>query len=163
MKSRNLLRNQKSDLSEWLTAKTTDYGHPERAFFQKLETFGLGQTNWAEILGGIWGRDPSAPPVARLLRPCSDSGRDNALADEDGLWWGEDSTNPRGIHLENVQSTKLCRQFRLVSPSSAGRPAALVATPLEQQQSIYGDQNDPQPTNLTRFFPSKKIMGLLRR
>ena len=25
----------------------------ERAFFQKFETFGLGQTNWAEILGGI--------------------------------------------------------------------------------------------------------------
>jgi hypothetical protein len=23
----------------------TDYGHPERAFFQKFETFGLGQTN----------------------------------------------------------------------------------------------------------------------
>ena len=31
----------------------TDNGHPERAFFQKFETFGLGQTNWAEILGGI--------------------------------------------------------------------------------------------------------------
>ena len=29
---------------------TTDNGHPERAFFQKFETFGLGQTNWAEIL-----------------------------------------------------------------------------------------------------------------
>ena len=29
---------------------TTDYGHPERAFFQKFETFGLGQTNWAKIL-----------------------------------------------------------------------------------------------------------------
>ena len=28
----------------------TDYGHPERAFFQKFETFGLEQTNWAEIL-----------------------------------------------------------------------------------------------------------------
>ena len=28
----------------------TEYEHPERAFFQKLETFGLGQTNWAEIL-----------------------------------------------------------------------------------------------------------------
>ena len=28
----------------------TDYGHPERAFFQKFETFGLGQTKWAEIL-----------------------------------------------------------------------------------------------------------------
>ena len=28
----------------------TDYGHPERAFFQKIETFGLGQTNWAENL-----------------------------------------------------------------------------------------------------------------
>ena len=32
---------------------TTDNGHPERAFFFKFETFGLGQTNWAEILGGI--------------------------------------------------------------------------------------------------------------
>ena len=32
----------------------TDYEHPERPFFQKFETFGLGQTNWAEILG-IWG------------------------------------------------------------------------------------------------------------
>ena len=25
-----------------------NYGHPERAFFQKFETFELGQTNWAE-------------------------------------------------------------------------------------------------------------------
>ena len=33
----------------------TDYGHPERAFFQRLETSGLGQTNWAEILWDIWG------------------------------------------------------------------------------------------------------------
>ena len=31
----------------------TDNGHPEGAFFQKFETFGLGQTNWAEIFGGI--------------------------------------------------------------------------------------------------------------
>ena len=31
----------------------SDNGHPERAFFQKFKTFGLGQTNWAEILGGI--------------------------------------------------------------------------------------------------------------
>ena len=31
----------------------TDNGHPERAFFQTFETFGLGQTNWAEILWGI--------------------------------------------------------------------------------------------------------------
>ena len=30
--------------------KCTDCGHPERAFFQKLETFGLGLTNWAEII-----------------------------------------------------------------------------------------------------------------
>ena len=28
----------------------TDYGHPERSFFQKFEIFGLGQTNWAENL-----------------------------------------------------------------------------------------------------------------
>ena len=34
---------------------TTVYGHPERAFFQKFENFGLGQTNWAEVLWGILG------------------------------------------------------------------------------------------------------------
>jgi hypothetical protein len=28
---------------------------PRESFFQKLETFGLEQTNWAEILYGIWG------------------------------------------------------------------------------------------------------------
>ena len=33
---------------------TTDYGHPERVFLQKFEIFGLGQTNWAENLWGIW-------------------------------------------------------------------------------------------------------------
>ena len=33
----------------------TDYGHPERAFFQKFKTFGLGQTKWAEILCRILG------------------------------------------------------------------------------------------------------------
>ena len=36
-------------------ASVTDYGHPERASFQKSQTFGLGQTNWAEIFWGIWG------------------------------------------------------------------------------------------------------------
>ena len=36
-----------------MTVWGTDNGHPERAFFQKFETFGLGQTNWAEILGCI--------------------------------------------------------------------------------------------------------------
>ena len=34
-------------------AVTTDNGHSERAFFQKFESFGLGQTNWAEVLGCI--------------------------------------------------------------------------------------------------------------
>ena len=33
-----------------LVFETMDNGHPNRAFFQKFETFGLGQTNWAEIL-----------------------------------------------------------------------------------------------------------------
>ena len=33
----------------------TDYGHPERTFFQKFEIFWLGRTNWAEILWGILG------------------------------------------------------------------------------------------------------------
>ena len=36
-----------------LIVTSTDNGHPERAFFQKFESFGLGQTNWAEILGCI--------------------------------------------------------------------------------------------------------------
>jgi hypothetical protein len=34
---------------------TMDYGHPKRAFFRKSQTFGLGQTNWAENFWGIWG------------------------------------------------------------------------------------------------------------
>ena len=34
-------------------ARTTDTRR--ELFFQKLETFGLGQTNWDEILWGIWG------------------------------------------------------------------------------------------------------------
>ena len=37
-------------LGIWIMIWATDNGHPERAFFQKFETFGLGQTNWAEIL-----------------------------------------------------------------------------------------------------------------
>ena len=32
----------------------TDYGQPEKAFFRKSYTFGLGQTNWAKNLWGIW-------------------------------------------------------------------------------------------------------------
>ena len=44
---------------------TTDYGHPERAFFQKLEIFGLGQSNWAEILGDIW--DISSQTISTIL------------------------------------------------------------------------------------------------
>ena len=35
--------------------RLTDYRHPERAFFQKSRTFGLGQTFWAEIFWSIWG------------------------------------------------------------------------------------------------------------
>ena len=37
----------------WLVS-STDYRHPERAFNQKFEIFGLGQTNLAENLWGIW-------------------------------------------------------------------------------------------------------------
>ena len=35
--------------------KPTDYGHAERAFFRKSQTFWLGQTNWAVNFGAIWG------------------------------------------------------------------------------------------------------------
>ena len=49
----------------------TDYGHPERAFFQKFETFGLGQTNWAEILWGIWGiSGQTISTILALWVPC---------------------------------------------------------------------------------------------
>ena len=44
---------KKAFLLEWII-NNTDNGHPERAFFQKFESFGLGQTNWAEILGCIF-------------------------------------------------------------------------------------------------------------
>ena len=36
-------------------SRPTDNGHPERAFFQKIKTLGLGQTTWAEIFWGILG------------------------------------------------------------------------------------------------------------
>ena len=45
-----LLQGNKQKETDRETEKSTDYGHPERAFFQKFEIFGLGQTNWAENL-----------------------------------------------------------------------------------------------------------------
>ena len=49
-----------------------DNGHPERAFFQKFESFGLGQTNWAEILGGILGiSSQTIGTILALWVPCS--------------------------------------------------------------------------------------------
>ena len=46
---------QKNELIK-KTLVATDYGHPERAFFlKKKQTFGLGQTNWAEKFWGICG------------------------------------------------------------------------------------------------------------
>ena len=54
-----------------LVVMDTDYGHPERAFFQKFETFGLGQTNWAEILWGIWGiSGQTISTILALWVPC---------------------------------------------------------------------------------------------
>ena len=42
-----------------------------RAFFQKFETFGLGQTNWAEILWGIWGiSGQTISTILALWVPC---------------------------------------------------------------------------------------------
>ena len=38
-------------------AKITD-GNPERSFFRKFQTLGLGQTNCAEKCRGIWGISP---------------------------------------------------------------------------------------------------------
>ena len=52
LKNEKMARALKIPLCQ-LLIRYTDNGHPERAFFQKFETFGHGQTNWAEILGGI--------------------------------------------------------------------------------------------------------------
>ena len=35
---------EKNKIPFFMIVASMDYGHPERAFFQKLETFGLGQT-----------------------------------------------------------------------------------------------------------------------
>ena len=55
-------------VTEYRRVETTDYGHPERAFFQKFETFGLGQTNWVEILSCIWGI--SGQTISTILALC---------------------------------------------------------------------------------------------
>ena len=39
----------KKSFGKELKVEDTDYGHPERDFFQKSQTFGLGQTFWTEI------------------------------------------------------------------------------------------------------------------
>ena len=56
--NRTLPKNKASHMYKYLSMShcfptITDYRHPERAFFQKLKTFGPGQTNWDEILCGI--------------------------------------------------------------------------------------------------------------
>ena len=33
----------------------TDYGRPINPFLSKFQTYGLGQTIWADKFGGIWG------------------------------------------------------------------------------------------------------------
>ena len=48
-------RNDASFALFLIMFQSTEYGHPERASFQKFETFGLEQTFWAEIFRGIWG------------------------------------------------------------------------------------------------------------
>ena len=52
-------------------ARNTNYGHPERASFEKFKTFGLGQTNWAEIFWGILGIfGQSISSILTLWVPC---------------------------------------------------------------------------------------------
>ena len=50
-----LLRFWVLSQTDTIIIRVTDYGHPERAFFRKSQTFGLGQTNWADKFWGIWG------------------------------------------------------------------------------------------------------------
>ena len=51
--------------------KPTDYGHAERAFLRKFQTYGLGQVNWAEIFWSIWGIfGQTTAPILALRVPC---------------------------------------------------------------------------------------------
>ena len=53
----------------WFEPRTTDT--QRELFFQKLEIFGLGQTNWAEILWGIWGiSGQTISTILALWVPC---------------------------------------------------------------------------------------------
>ena len=64
----------KSVFTIWflVTSRSTDYGYPERASFQKFETFGLGQINWAEIFWGIWGiSSQTISTILALWVPCA--------------------------------------------------------------------------------------------
>ena len=47
----------------------TDYGQPERAFFQKSQTFALGQTNWADFFEafGVFSAKLSAPILIQVF------------------------------------------------------------------------------------------------
>ena len=53
-RAKHCFKNECTLVTYYLVSRPTrtEGGHPERAFFQKFETFGLGQTNWAEILRG---------------------------------------------------------------------------------------------------------------
>jgi hypothetical protein len=41
--------------TEVMIILSTDYGRPMKPFSLKSQTFGLGQTNWADKFWGIWG------------------------------------------------------------------------------------------------------------
>ena len=55
---------------KWAVPRTTDIQRD--LFFQKFETFGLGQTNWAEIWGGILAiSSQTIGTILALWVPCS--------------------------------------------------------------------------------------------
>ena len=55
MKSLSNFTNILSNFSQIHLFPVTDYGCPIMPFFIKSQTFGLGQTIWADNLWGIWG------------------------------------------------------------------------------------------------------------
>ena len=117
---------------------TTDYGHPERAFFQKLETFGLGHTNWAEILWGIWGiSGQTISTILALWVPCLWKNVAGSLSYKN-LWF---------LGLKHI--TPKCSQNKILAVKNLGNSV---------HTSVFGAYDC-----LAYVSVSKGIYGLLKK
>ena len=101
-----------------------DNGHPERAFFQKFETFGLGQTNWAEILGGILGiSSQTIVTILALWVPCSWKSVTGSFSYKKGWFLGLKHVTPKYsqnkiLAVKNLEKSLRTSVFGVLSNDS---------------------------------------------